>query len=111
MILVKGKTVDASQEMLAVGVCNIMSSFVSALPNTASYTRTALNNASGVKTTLGGAVTGSLVLLTLAFLAETFYYIPKSTLSAIIISAMIFLVDYERIGEIWKGKSKLAHLK
>ncbi|KAL5280060.1 SLC26A11.2 family protein [Megaselia abdita] len=100
----KGKTVDASQEMIAVGICNIMGSFVSALPNTASYTRTALNNASGVRTTLGGAVTGSLILLTLAFLAETFYYIPKATLSAIIISAMIFLVDYDRIREIWNGK-------
>ncbi|KAL5274003.1 SLC26A11.2 family protein [Megaselia abdita] len=100
----KGKTVDASQEMVAVGLCNIISSFVQSMPITGSFTRTALNNASGVKTTLGGAVTGILVILTLAFLTSTFYYIPKATLSAIIIAAMIFMVDHERIVEVWKSK-------
>ncbi|XP_046805403.1 sodium-independent sulfate anion transporter isoform X1 [Lucilia cuprina] len=100
----KGKIVDASQEMIAVGLCNVMGSFVSSMPITGSFTRSAINNSSGVKTTLGGAVTGILVLLTLAFLTSTFYYIPKATLSAIIISAMIFMVEYDRIGEIWKSK-------
>lgn len=101
----KGKIVDASQEMIAVGLCNIFSGFVSSMPITGSFTRSAINNSSGVKTTLGGAVTGALVLLTLAFLTTTFYYIPKATLAAIIISAMIFMVEYDRIGEIWKSKS------
>ncbi|XP_065372325.1 sodium-independent sulfate anion transporter isoform X2 [Calliphora vicina] len=100
----KGKIVDASQEMVAVGLCNVFGSFVSSMPITGSFTRSAINNSSGVKTTLGGAVTGILVLLTLAFLTSTFYYIPKATLSAIIISAMIFMVEYDRIGEIWKSK-------
>lgn len=102
----KGKIVDASQEMIAVGLCNVFGGFVSSMPTTGSFTRTAINNSSGVKTTLGGAVTGVLVLLTLAFLTTTFYYIPKATLSAIIISAMIFMVEYDRIGQIWKSKSK-----
>lgn len=96
--------------MVAVGLCNIISSFVQAMPITGSFTRTALNNASGVKTTLGGVVTGTLVVLTLAFLTSTFYYIPKATLSAIIIAAMIFMVDHERIVEIWKSKSKSMFL-
>lgn len=92
--------------MIAVGLCNVFSGFVSSMPITGSFTRSAINNSSGVKTTLGGAVTGILVLLTLAFLTNTFYYIPKATLSAIIIAAMIFMVEYDRIGEIWKSKSK-----
>ncbi|XP_036322646.1 sodium-independent sulfate anion transporter [Rhagoletis pomonella] len=99
-----GKIVDASQEMIALGIANIMGSFVSSMPITGSFTRTAINNASGVKTTLGGAFTGILVLMTLAFLTETFYYIPKATLAAIIIAAMIFMVEYERIVEIWRAK-------
>ncbi|KAM7359198.1 sodium-independent sulfate anion transporter isoform 2-T2 [Cochliomyia hominivorax] len=100
----KGKIVDASQEMIAVGLCNVFSGFVSSMPITGSFTRSAINNSSGVKTTLGGAVTGIIVLLTLAFLTTTFYYIPKATLSAIIISAMIFMVEYDKIAEIWKSK-------
>lgn len=100
---------DASQEMIAVGLCNVISSFVQSMPITGSFTRTALNNASGVKTTLGGAITGTLVILTLAFLTSTFYYIPKATLSSIIIAAMIFMVDHEKIVEIWKSKSKFKY--
>ncbi|XP_061387889.1 sodium-independent sulfate anion transporter [Musca vetustissima] len=100
----KGKIVDASQEMIALGLSNILSSFFSSMPITGSFTRTSINHSSGVKTTMGGAFTGALVLLALAFLTTTFSYIPKATLSAIIISAMIFMVEYERIIEIWKSK-------
>ncbi|XP_037902520.1 sodium-independent sulfate anion transporter-like [Hermetia illucens] len=100
----KGKIVAASQEMVALGMCNLFGSFVSSMPITASFTRTAINNASGARTTLGGIVTGVLVLLTLGFLTDAFYYIPKATLAAIIISAMIFLFHYEKPIEIWKAK-------
>lgn len=91
--------------MVALGMCNIMGSFVSSMPVTGSFTRTAVNNASGVKTPLGGAVTGAMVLLALAFLTQTFYFIPKATLASVIIAAMISLVELERLAEIWKSKS------
>ncbi|XP_016976171.1 sodium-independent sulfate anion transporter [Drosophila rhopaloa] len=102
----KGKIVDASQEMVALGMCNIMGSFVLSMPVTGSFTRTAVNNASGVKTPLGGAVTGALVLMALAFLTQTFYFIPKCTLAAIIIAAMISLVELHKIRDMWKSKKK-----
>ncbi|XP_053962364.1 sodium-independent sulfate anion transporter-like isoform X2 [Anastrepha ludens] len=100
----KGKIVNASQEMIALGMCNIMGSFVSSMPVTGSFTRTAVNNASGVKTPLGGAVTGSMVLIALAFLTQTFYYIPKATLASVIIGAMISLVELKKLRDIWKSK-------
>ncbi|XP_030081313.1 sodium-independent sulfate anion transporter [Drosophila hydei] len=102
----KGKIVDASQEMIALGMCNIMGSFVLSMPVTGSFTRTAVNNASGVRTPLGGAVTGTLVLLALAFLTQTFYFIPKTTLAALIIAAMISLVELERISDMWRSKKR-----
>lgn len=104
--IAKGKIVDASQEMIALGMCNIMGSFVLSMPVTGSFTRTAVNNASGVRTPLGGAVTGTLVLMALAFLTQTFYFIPKTTLAALIIAAMISLVELERISDMWKSKSE-----
>ena len=36
--------VDASQEMVALGVCNLMGSFVSSMPTTGSFSRTAVNS-------------------------------------------------------------------
>lgn len=100
----KGKTIDANQEMIALGLCNIFGSFVSSMPTTGSFTRTAVNNTSGVRTTLGGIFTGSLVLLALGLLTQSFYYIPKAILAAVIISAMIFMIEVEVASELWRTK-------
>ncbi|XP_068084369.1 sodium-independent sulfate anion transporter [Anabrus simplex] len=100
----KGKSIDATQEMIALGLCNIAGSFVSSMPITGSFTRTAVNNASGVKTQLGGLVTGTLVLLSLGLLTSSFYFIPKATLAGIIIAAMFSMVDYELVPLFWKTR-------
>lgn len=93
--------------MIALGLSNLLGGFVSSMPVTGSFTRSAINNASGVRTPMGGTLTGSLVLLALLFLTQTFYYLPKTTLAAIIISAMCnMLNDYQHVYEIWKSKSE-----
>ena len=43
ILAAKGKPVDASQEMLALGLCNIAASFVQSMPITGSFSRTAVN--------------------------------------------------------------------
>lgn len=60
------------QEMYALGVCNVLGSFVSSMPVTGSFSRCAVNSTSGVKTQAGGVVTGLLVVLALAFLTPYF---------------------------------------
>lgn len=52
---------DSSQELFALGLSNIMSSFVRSFPIAGSFSRTAVNNASGVKTPLGGLMTGKQI--------------------------------------------------
>ncbi|XP_068214134.1 sodium-independent sulfate anion transporter-like isoform X2 [Palaemon carinicauda] len=96
------KTIDATQEMLALGFCNLAGSFVQSMPVTGSFSRTAVNATSGVKTPAGGIVTGVLVILALAVLTPYFKYIPKATLSAVIICAVIFMVEYEIVIPLWR---------
>ncbi|XP_076248706.1 sodium-independent sulfate anion transporter [Calliopsis andreniformis] len=100
----KGKTVDANQEMLALGLCNIFGSFVRSMPATGSFTRTAVNNASGVKTPMGGVITGCLVLLACGLLTSTFEFIPKATLAAVIIVAMYYMFDLRIFSVLWRTK-------
>jgi MFS superfamily sulfate permease-like transporter len=57
-VAAKGKAVDASQEFFALGLCNILGSFVRSFPIAGSVSRTAVNHTSGVKTPLGGLLTG-----------------------------------------------------
>lgn len=100
----KGKIIDATQEMIALGLCNMVSSFAQSIPITGSFTRTAVNNMSGVRTTFGGVFTGILILLALGFLTGTFYFIPKTTLAAVIISAMLSMFEFKQIVEIYRTK-------
>ncbi|XP_053667788.1 sodium-independent sulfate anion transporter-like [Anopheles marshallii] len=100
----KGKPIDATQEMIALGISNIAGSFVSSMPVTGSFTRSAVNNNSGVRTQFGGIITGAVVLLALGLLAESFYYIPKATLAGVIIAAMFFMVEFRAAVEIWHTK-------
>uniref|UniRef100_A0A182SG70 STAS domain-containing protein n=1 Tax=Anopheles maculatus TaxID=74869 RepID=A0A182SG70_9DIPT len=100
----RGRLVDATQEMLSLGCCNVASSFVSSIPTTASFARSAINSSSGVVTPFGGVFTGVLVLLALGLLTDYFYFIPKTTLAAVIIAAMIFIIEYRAVAEMWRIK-------
>lgn len=94
--------IDANQELLAIGVTNIMGSFVSAYPVTGSFGRTAVNSQTGVCTPAGGVITGLIVLLSLAYLMPVFYYIPKASLAAVIICAVMPLVEFHQVKQLWR---------
>uniref|UniRef100_A0A7N6B1W0 Sodium-independent sulfate anion transporter n=1 Tax=Anabas testudineus TaxID=64144 RepID=A0A7N6B1W0_ANATE len=94
--------INANQELLAIGVTNIMGSFVSAYPVTGSFGRTAVNSQTGVCTPAGGIITSAIVLLSLAFLMPAFYYIPKASLAAVIICAVAPMVDYRIVTKMWR---------
>ncbi|XP_055861214.1 sodium-independent sulfate anion transporter-like isoform X3 [Biomphalaria glabrata] len=98
--------IDPSQEFLAIGVSNIVSAFFQSYPVTGSFSRTAVNSQSGVRTPMGGVWTGGLVILALCVLTPWFYYIPKSALAAVIISAVIPMVEYHTVIELWRANSK-----
>ncbi|XP_029342725.1 sodium-independent sulfate anion transporter [Acyrthosiphon pisum] len=99
-----GKPVDATQELLAIGLCNIGNSFFHAIPGTGSFSRSAVNAASGVRTPMGGLYSGILVIVALLFCTPYFYYIPKSALAAIIIAAVIFMVEIRVVKPIYRSK-------
>ncbi|XP_037074773.1 LOW QUALITY PROTEIN: sodium-independent sulfate anion transporter-like [Pollicipes pollicipes] len=100
----EGKRLDTTQEMIALGLSNIAGSFFSAMPVTGSFSRTAVNHSSGVRTPLGGVFTGLLVICALQFLTPYFVYIPKATLSAIIISAVIYMIELSVARPMWRSR-------
>ncbi|KAJ9600808.1 hypothetical protein L9F63_001020 [Diploptera punctata] len=102
-----GAMLDATQEMITLGFCNIVGSFVRSMPINGSFTRSAVNNASGVKTPFGGIYTGTIILIKrLNLLTPYFYYIPKATLSAVIICAVLFMVEVGMVKPIWKSNKR-----
>nr|XP_054762790.1 sodium-independent sulfate anion transporter-like [Lytechinus pictus] len=97
-----GYRVDTNQELIAIGACNIGSSFISGYPITGSFSRSAINEQSGVMTQASGIITGTLVIISLAFLSPVFFYIPKASLAAVIIYAVIFMIDYHIVVKLWR---------
>ncbi|XP_025074802.1 sodium-independent sulfate anion transporter, partial [Pogonomyrmex barbatus] len=98
--------VDATQELLTLGICNVLGSCANSMPVTGSFSRSAVNHASGVKTPMGGLYTGILILLALSLLTPYFYFIPKASLSAVIICAVIYMIEYEVVKLMWKSSKK-----
>ncbi|XP_072208202.1 sodium-independent sulfate anion transporter isoform X2 [Excalfactoria chinensis] len=96
--------IDANQELLAMGTANLLGSFFSSYPITGSFGRTAVNAQTGVCSPMGGLFTGTLVLLSLAYLTSLFCYIPKAALAAVIISAVIPMFDARIFRTLWRVK-------
>nr|CAD7425286.1 unnamed protein product [Timema monikensis] len=89
-----GEMLDATQEMITLGLCNIMGSFVRSMPVTGSFSRSAVNNAR------------ILIVLALSLLTPYFYFIPRATLSSVIICAVLFMVEVGMVSTMWKSNSE-----
>ncbi|KHN95334.1 sulfate permease [Metarhizium album ARSEF 1941] len=85
---VNNYSIDPSQEMVAIGMTNILGPFLGAYPSTGSFSRTAIQSKAGVRTPAAGLVTGIIVLLATYLLTAVFFYIPSATLAAVIIHAV-----------------------
>lgn len=85
---VNNYTIDPSQELIAIGVTNLLGPLVGAYPATGSFSRTAIKSKSGVRTPFAGVITAVVVLIAIYALTAVFFYIPKASLSAVIIHAV-----------------------
>ncbi|MCJ1394076.1 Sulfate permease 2 [Xylographa bjoerkii] len=89
---VNNYTINPSQELVGIGVTNLLGPFLGAYPATGSFSRTAINSKAGVRTPLGGVITALVVLLAIYALTAVFFYIPSASLSAVIIHAVLDLI-------------------
>ena len=94
-----------NQELIALGLSNIIGSWFKAYPSTSSFSRSAINQESGATTGMASLVSVVIVLLTLLFLTPLFYHLPKTVLAAIIIVAVFGLVNIKEAIFLWKANN------
>lgn len=94
-----------NQELIALGLSNIIGSWFKAYPSTSSFSRSAINQESGATTGMASLVSVLMVLLTLLFLTPLFYHLPKTVLAAIIIVAVFGLVNIKEAIFLWKANN------
>lgn len=85
---VNNYTINPSQELVAIGVSNLLGPFLGGYPSTGSFSRTAIKSKAGVRTPLAGVITAVVVLLAIYALPAVFFFIPNAALSAVIIHAV-----------------------
>ena len=94
-----------NQELIALGLSNMVGSFFKAYPSTSSFSRSAINQESGAKTGMAALISVVMVMLTLLFLTPLFYHLPKTVLAAIIIVAVFGLVNFKEAAFLWRANN------
>lgn len=88
--------------MMAIGLMNVVGSCTSCYVTTGAFSRSAVNSNAGCKTAMSNIVMSVTVMVTLLFLMPLFIYTPNVVLAAIIITAVVGLVDVPSVIHIWK---------
>ena len=99
---VNNYTIDPSQELIAIGITNLLGPFVGAYPATGAFSRSAIQSKSGARSPFAGVITACIVLIAMYALTGGLYYIPKASLSGVIIHAVgDLIVPPNTIYQFW----------
>ena len=106
-----GYKINANQELLALGFCNLGTGFLQGFPVSSSGSRTAIADSLGSKTQIYSLVAGFCVVLVLLFLRPVLALFPKAALGAIIIYAALKLIkidEFQRLKTFKRSEFVLA---
>ncbi len=93
--------VDPDQELIALGASNVAAGVSGGYPVTGGFARSVVNFDAGAETPAAGAFTAIGILLAALFLTPLLYFLPKATLAATIIVAVLTLVDFSILKRTW----------
>lgn len=94
---------DENKELIGQGLAKVAAAFCHSMPVSGSFSRSALNLASNAQTGLSSIISALFVLLTLLFLTPLLYHLPKPVLAAVIMMAVINLVNFPVIFSAWRA--------
>ncbi len=99
-----GQKIDANQELIGQGLANILGSCGSSYASSGSFSRSAVNLQAGAVTGISSVVTSLMVVLTLMFFTPMLYHLPQATLAAVIMMAVIGLINTSGFVHAWKAQ-------
>ena len=102
----KRQRIESDQELIGLGTSNIAAAVTGGYPVTGGFARSVVNFDAGAETPAAGAFTAIGILLAALLLTPLLYFLPKATLAATIIVAVLSLVDFSLLKRAW-GYSKV----
>ena len=94
--------IDADQELLALGAANFAATFTGGYPVTGGFSRSVVNFTAGANTGLASVITAGLIAFTVIFLTPLFFFLPQAVLAAIILVAVVGLIDLTTLKHVWR---------
>lgn len=93
--------IEPDQELVALGAANLGAAFTGGFPVTGGFARSVVNFDAGAETPAAGAFTAIGLALAALFLTPFIAYLPKATLAATIVVAVLSLVDLSILKRAW----------
>jgi SulP family sulfate permease len=98
----KRQRIDPDQELIGLGAANLGASFTGGFPVTGGFSRSVVNYDAGADTPAAGAYTAIGLVGASLFLTPLIFHLPKATLAATIIVAVLSLVDFSILKKTWR---------
>ena len=99
-----GQRIDANQELIGQGIANILGSIGKSYPASGSFARSAVNLQAGAITGMSSVFTSIAVVIALMFFTPLLYHLPQSVLAAVIMMAVIGLINVSGFIHAWKAQ-------
>jgi len=99
-----GQKLDPNQELIGQGLANILGSIGSSYAVSGSFSRSAVNLQAGAVSGISSVVTSLMVVITLLFFTPLLYHLPQAVLAAVIMMAVIGLVNVKGFVHAWKAQ-------
>jgi SulP family sulfate permease len=104
MAAITGQRLDPNRELIGQGLGNICGAFTKSYPISGSFSRSAVNLQSRAVSGLSSVFTSLTVVLVLLFFTPFFYHLPQSVLAAIIMMAVVGLINVKGVIHAWQAK-------
>ena len=97
----KRQRIDPDQELIGLGAANLGAAFTGGYPVTGGFSRSVVNFDAGAETPAAGAFTAMGLAIAAVALTPLVHFLPKATLAATIIVAVLSLVDFAILKKTW----------
>ena len=97
-----GYRFDANQELLALGAGNLLSGLGRGFPVSGGMSQSLVNESAGARTPLSGLVAALFTLIVVVFASGLLRNLPQPVLAAIVLAAVMSLVDIAALQHIWR---------
>jgi MFS superfamily sulfate permease-like transporter len=99
-----GQRIDPNQELIGQGIANICGSIGRSYPTSGSFSRSAVNLQAGALTGMSSVITSLTVVIVLLFFTPLLYHLPQAVLAAVIMMAVIGLVNISGFVHAWHAQ-------